>query len=99
MGAGSRRQDLVLAVLTALAAAYPSDDVMAGGSCPYFTRQSIEREKDGSVTRLNYYEAGSWVCYQDTMRLCQSSGSWNDKGVCSSYKKAPRSCLLENSKT
>lgn len=62
--------------------------------CPFFTRPHVEN--DDSAIRLNSYAAGSWVCYQDQMHLCQSSGAWKPMGNCSSYQQVKHACEIES---
>jgi hypothetical protein len=72
----------ILVIHVLLVSAIAADPASAG--CPYLTRPSME--STAGVTRHNYYDAGSWVCFEGTMHLCQSSGAWKTQGACTNYQ-------------
>lgn len=82
------RHTLLAAAILNLASAE-----LSYAGCPYFTRPSVER--DDLAVRTNSYAPGSWVCYQDQMQLCQSSGTWKSMGKCSLYQQVRHACDVE----
>jgi hypothetical protein len=101
MGARPVEKLLASAVLLPILAIAISHEAASQGACPYLTRPLTERPKteldSPAVVRLNTYSPGAWVCYQGTMKLCQSSGSWKSMGSCSDYQQAPDACAVEGS--